>query len=690
MMLQKTTFGYWEYLLLLGILLTACDDGGATEEAIYPVPFRAEGDYLAVWEDGTYHPIFLKGMNLGVGVPGTQPGELAITEDQYERWLVRMGEMGINALRIYTLHYPRFYEAFRAYNRAHRDAPIYLLQGIWLDEDNPNAYGDLYGLSDTFDEGIEEVIDCVHGNRTIPERYGRAFGTYTDDVSQWVIGWLIGREIIPFEVVVTNELHPDDTAFQGAALALTEGTPAETWATARLDKVIVYESEAYGFQRPVSLSSWPTLDPLDHPTEGPESGEDSVSIDLANVALIDAPGGLFYSFHAYPYYPDFMNDDPSYAEFSDDEGVNNYVGYLSALKTHYNDRPLLIAEFGVPSSWGNAHDSVSGMDHGGHDEQAQGRYDARQLLNIYDTGCGGGALFAWMDEWWKRTWITDDLDMPRSSFPRWWNVTAAEQNFGMIAFEPSGPEYTTVFSSSSLSVRQVSTAATNPFFYVEIKLDTAVTAGDSLTIGFDTYRADLGESQLPDGTKTDLRAELALTIIAPDAAELHVTEAYDLFGIWHDNSSDAQLYHSTVSDGAPWMPVRWQNNGERLDDSGEILTQASVQPIGVLRVSENTQFDSSLDAIRIDGATIEIRIPWTLLQFTDPTAAAVMDDNRDTPEFETTTSDGIALTVISGDQSVETDRYLWQGWEMAPETEEREKESLEIFAETVQSLPSFI
>jgi hypothetical protein len=634
--------------------------------------------------------MFIKGMNLGVGVPGTQPGELAITADQYQRWLLRMGEMGINALRIYTLHYPRFYEALLAYNSDHADNPIYLLQGIWLDETNPDAFGDLYGLTDTFDDGIEEVIDCVHGNRTIPERFGRAFGDYTDDVSRWVIGWIIGREIIPFEVIATNELHPNDTEFQGTAIRLIQGTPTETWAAARLDKVITYESSAYGFSRPVSVSSWPTLDPLEHPTEGPASGEDSVSIDLATIELVDAPGGVFYSFHAYPYYPDFMNDESSYAEYSDAEGVNNYVGYLTELKTHYIDRPVLIAEFGVPSSWGNAHYSQSGMNHGGHDETAQGHYDGRMLGNIFDTECAGGALFAWIDEWWKRTWITDDLDMPRSRFPLWWNVTAAEQNFGMIAFEPPAPDYTSVFSSSILPIRKVEAAATNPFLYLKISLATALNPGDLLTVGFDTYRADIGESVLPDGTTTARRAELALALTAPDQAQLYVTEAYDLFGIWHDASTDAQLYHSTASDGAPWMKVRWQNNGERLDENGDIITPATIQNIGELGVSENGGFATTLDAVNIDGEIIEIRIPWTLLQFTDPSTMSVMNDDRSTMEFETAVSDGIALSISIDGQSVETDRYVWPTWDAAPPTDEREKTALQLFAETVQSLPSFI
>lgn len=38
--------------------------------------------------------------------------------------------------------------------------------------------------------------------------------------------------------------------------------------------------------------------------------------------------------------------------------------------------------------------------------------------------------FAWIDEWFKRTWITDPIDYLGERRPLWHNATAAEQNFG--------------------------------------------------------------------------------------------------------------------------------------------------------------------------------------------------------------------------------------------------------------------
>ena len=67
------------------------------------------------------------------------------------------------------------------------------------------------------------------------------------------------------------------------------------------------------------------------------------------------PAGWFASYHAYPYYPDFMLYDPGYSIARSPEGRSNYFGYLTALKKHHRGVPLLIAEYGVPSSRGIAH-----------------------------------------------------------------------------------------------------------------------------------------------------------------------------------------------------------------------------------------------------------------------------------------------------------------------------------------------
>ncbi len=258
------------------LLSSGCGQAGGELDRL---PFVArEGRLQRSTADG-YEDLFLRGVNLGVAVRGTRAGELAATREQCYRWLARMGEIGLNSIRVYTLHYPRFHEAVRDYD-------------------------------------------------------------------------------------------------------------------------------------------------LSHPA----------SLDLAKIDTRGAPAGYFATYHAYPYYPDFISDDPAYASHSDSEGPNNYVGYLLDLKDHYWPVPLVIGEFGVPSSWGIAHYAASGANHGGFDEPGQGHEHGRLLGDVHGTGCAGGMIFAWIDAWWKRTWIVDDLNLPRDRYDLWHNVTSPEDNFRVIGF----------------------------------------------------------------------------------------------------------------------------------------------------------------------------------------------------------------------------------------------------------------
>jgi hypothetical protein len=112
-----------------------------------------------------------------------------------------------------------------------------------------------------------------------------------------------------------------------------------------------------------------------------------------------------------------------------------------------------------------------------------------------------------------------------------------------------------------------------------------------------------------------------------------------------------------------------------------------VDEIGALRVQQAGEEPNINRGVVIDGATVEVRIPWTLLNFTDPSTRSVLDDDRATPGRETRVSDGVALSVALGADLIETGRLGWDGWEKAPRTTERVKRSAEIFAQTLHALP---
>jgi hypothetical protein len=615
------------------------------------VPFSVDSTQLTIWNGTSYIPFFIKGVNLGIAKPGTYPGELLASKEQYSRWFSEIKQAGFNCIRIYTLHFPLFYEELKTYNLNHPQHPLYFFQGVWLNEEMEGYKNDLYQMSDTFRVEIEENLDCVHGKREIGFRYGKAYGKYTADVSKWNLGYIIGREVYPDEVLTTNENHKEVTNFTGSHFAINGGSATEVWWTKNIDYLLEYESEHYDNERPVSVSSWPTLDPITHPEE-PNRTEDTVCVDMSKVNVIDAPAGFFISYHAYPYYPDFIGKETKYQQFRDNFGPNSYLGYITDLKKHYPKYPLIIAEYGVPSSWGVAHYTSNGMNHGGFDELKQGETNLRLLNNIKTANAGGGIQFSWIDEWFKKTWINDPTDFLNRIL--WHNITSAEQNFGLVKFTKKDTYIPWKTFDADAEIKDIKALANFDFFQMEIGLKSTMDVLGECWIAFDTYGANLGESLLPNGSSVlPNRSEFALHI-TQHSAELYVTEAYDLFGIWHKMTNANQKFQSTLTNGAPWNLVRWKNNSSVSD----------VQFIGNLSINRSFQPISSKDAVTIYDNKISIRIPWTLLQFVDPSQMRVFHDNKTTPDPETKVSDGIAVSIQYKNKLYQTDtRFTWPTWQ---------------------------
>ena len=647
-------------------------------------PFSTTGDYLSIYNGKDYTPFFIKGVNLGTAVPGAWPGQVAISSAQYARWFKMMADAGFNTVRIYTLHYPRFYKEFARYNKENPDKPLYLIQGVWLNEREFDPYWDgsydLHKLTVEFDNDIKDLIDCLHGkgkkNLLCDDnkpRYGYACGDYSDDgdgadVSQWLLGLIIGREIYAHEIGETNDSKSGKKDYSGAHLSISNASPSEAWATERLDRLIAYERENYKTNRPVAFSSWPTLDPIKHPSEPDGSGEDEEELNLNKIKLTNAPGGIFISYHIYSYFPNFISRDEKYKTVTDEIGLNPYLGYLRDLREHYTNYPVLVAEFGVPTSWGIARYSQSGMHHGGLNEEEHGKYTMRMYRNIYDSRYCGGIVFSWMDEWFKTTWITHPLSSDNRRL--WHNVTSPENNYGLVHYVPN-PEYYVKKNTQDYNFEKISKASVwqdFAFFNMEMNLKSPLNKGDTLWIALDTYKRDMGESMLPNRKKKVLnnRAEF-LVRVTTDSALLYVTKAYNLQGVSQMNSP-SRAFQTKLSDGEPWMLCRWQ--------SDELTNYPNTQDIGKLNICRENEKLGLHHAVQIRPNGIYVRIPWTLLQFSDPSNSMVIDDgsfesisrcrNNWACEWQylnsIRSSEGIAVTMVYKNEVAAQDPYTWEDW----------------------------
>ena len=744
---------------------------GGTEGDFAPYRFRAgDNGFLLSVRGGEFRPFWPIGVNYGHGIPGTFPGEFLATPEQIRQFIQIVGDLGANAMRVYTVQSPLFYEELRAYNDDHPDKPLFLLQGAWLAEpaedpalSEPDSYFSSW-VEERFKDELEKAVDVVHGNRDIPPgdpsnplNYGRAFGNYTADVSPWLLGWLIGREVEPLTIETTHQAYyaehcgglPCTADFTGENLSIEGATPVEAFVTRHLDDTIAYEAKKYGEKHPVGFSNWPTLDPIDHIVD--TSPDDMESLDLRKIKVSQAfDAGLFFSYHAYPYYPEFILHEPGF-QVTDDDGPNSYLGYLEKLRSEYAGRTLIIAEIGLPSSQGSAHFAASGMTHGNLDEREQGEGNLRALRTISRAGLNGAFLFEVLDEWWKRAWVVERLELPANRRHLWYNAMSPEQNFGLMAVRPGlenhhhemdgiGNDFPTVPNVAqdndplapldthdpTRTLRSITIDSDEGFLQLLLRVSSLDPDGNGavdwdktdIVIGIDSFDPDRGDGCLDVDCKitTERRVEFLLRVDSENDVTLNVDQPYDLVGIWHGFRKDWQLYRTEVNDDGIFHLTRTVTN-DAFWYEGKELAPILYQEVGRFRTgteftTTNTNFWYSME-----HGTLEIRIPWTLLNVTDPSARMVVDDyvpgkKGEDVELQITQTPEIAIVVAAlggtGEQenevvdtlprakkmggswripAVSTPRHTWATWDESPRYRMVRKQSFGIMA---QALPEVV
>jgi hypothetical protein len=653
---------------------------------------RTRGRRFEISTARGWQPFYIQGVNLGVALPGRYPSQFPTDSARYAGWLDTLAGMHANTLRVYTILPPQFYRALRAWNLAHPQQLLWLLHGVWT-ELPPKHDFDHPAWKGHFQVEMRRVVDLVHGVTTIPSRKGHAAGRYDADVSPWVLGYIIGREWEPFAVKAYDARNAGSRGYQGRYLGVRQAPATDVWLAQQCDLMLQYEADTYNALRPIAYTNWPTLDPLTHPTEPTtaeeahwrqrsERGSEAKKLEYENDAIgIDAnlveptpanPAGWFASYHAYPYYPDFMILDPGYRKARSAEGPSSYFGYLEELVAHHQAMPTVISEYGVPSSRGIAHLHSQGWSHGGHDERAMAAIDARLTREIRESGAAGSILFAWMDEWFKKNWAVIEYEIPLDNTRLWHNVMDAEQNYGILG-QYAGPERTTprlggdpgrwlalplLQSGDPTGPRgphRLRAGSDESFYYLGLELPPGKFSWDSLGVqlAIDTYLPRVGQHRLPGSQlRSEIGFEFLIDLVSPDTAAIRVTPDY--------NRHDFRLDRGTGDDFGRFSrrPVITRNRGDARFDSLNIITnRARFGRDGTFfpalgydrgRLRHGTEAASTLADWYLDerAGLLELRIPWDLLNVTDPSTRTLLFDRDTTGAFGTATAADFHAGVV--------------------------------------------
>ena len=382
--------------------------------------------------DGTGSLFYINGVNIGFTEPGTDLADPDISYETYMRWFSYISDMNANTVRVFSVMNPDFYNALYDHNRKNPGKELYLIHGIWFNEDLMYEIGDAYddAIISQFKRASKETVDIIHGKCDYTSYGNIRQAIYNKDISQYVIGFILGLEYPSEFVYNTNKYHKNITKSDGDYIyTKDDSSPFESFLCETADSLISYETDKYGHQTPVSFLNWQPLDPIDHPSEPFKEDNDYVSLNTENIICKNTYyPGIFASYDVYPYYPDFMSYE--YAEYSD-----NYKAYLDALRAIHTV-PVLVAEYGLSTSRGMAHNGINEYRQGNMNETEQGTLLAKMSRDIALSGFCGGLIFSWQDEWFKKTWNTE-VYVPENKKDRTHELSSAEQCYGILAFDAS-------------------------------------------------------------------------------------------------------------------------------------------------------------------------------------------------------------------------------------------------------------
>ena len=655
---------------------------------------------IEIYKNGKWEKTFLKGVNIGATKPGYFPGEFGITKDDYLRWFKQIKNMNANVIRVYTLQMPTFYEALYEFNK-YTIEPLYVIHGVWVDEHTMQDEMDAYSpkVIDVFKKEIGQVIDVLHGNANVKKVTGRGYGKYTKDISPYIIGYILGIEWDSYFVEETNTKHQGLIDFDGKWLYTKDAKPMEIFLADVGDFAINYETTTYNTQKPIAFTNWLTTDVIEHKNDIDEANRLGDIDENKIKSKSEFESGLFVSYHVYPYYPDFLNYDPKYSEYIDEKGnKNSYEAYLKDLISHYDDRPVIVSEFGVPTSRGITHEDLSrGFNQGMVDEISQGNMNKEMLEDIYSTGYAGALVFSWQDEWFKRTWNTMDIDDPDSR-AYWMDKMTNEQMFGILSFDP-GHKKSVSYNDGNIKEwkrkniissgenTKLYMKADEEYLYFRINKKELNLENEEIIIPIDITPKS-GSNKI-NGYELTLNkdADFIITISKDNKASIKVNEYYDV----NDYLFNHNLKDNKKSD--KFYTIKQTILGEsKIPETNTIIEKKEVEIGNLISGNGNPKSKNynSLSDYIVDGDDIEIRIPWLMLNISNPRERMIIDDFNENKEIKYMNINEIYVGVYILESNklkyyAEMKPFSWDKWEM-PVYHERVKKSYYILKKTFKNI----
>ena len=549
---------------------------------------KSENKKIQITGQETAEGFFVKGVSAGAGLPGYYGYDFPIEKETYLRWFSMMQAMGANTVKLDSLHGPEFYDALKEYN-SEAETPLYLLQGITFNSYLHNSRRDAFHkdvLEDVRD-ACRTTVDVIHGRKRLALRKGHiGSGSYTSDVSEWTIGFILGSQF-PTEFISytdhTYSIDAEKNTYKGTFLETTsDSSPFESFLAMAGDFLITYENNKYKMQTMTGFSCYPLTDPFEYSSEISSFYGKSAATDIEHIrptSLYHA--GLFAPYTAYPGDEIISEDNLS------------YEGYLKKLNDHHSI-PVVISEFGVSDSRCL------------HTADQQAELIGNAVDDIQSSGISGGCV-VWQDQWFKHTWNTMYSSNLHGT-PYWHDVQSINSNYGIMGFIPDEKETLATHEDLTLQCDQ-------SFLYFCVNRKGFNIERDRLYIPID-ITPESGSYSAPEfNLKFNRPCDFLIVIDGKKNSRLMVQERYDSFRSTY--AEEALGFNTYLKENIPsetssvFGPVNICLN-KRFD-------QSSVTDTGRLTYGKDADFYMENDQLLI-------KIPWQLLNFADPSSKLIHSD----------------------------------------------------------------
>ncbi|MFQ9309964.1 MAG: hypothetical protein ACLR2K_08495 [Paraclostridium sordellii] len=658
---------------------------------------KTKGKDIYIVKNDKWEKLEIVGVGLDSTKPGAFPSENLVNEEDYLRWIKDIYDMGANCIKVSNLMGANFYKALDKFNKDKKN-PIYLMQGIYFDEKLLKNGKDPQGskASSAFKDNIKLVIDSVHGNPYNKEKPD-ILQVYKTDISKYVIGYSLGIQFAKHDLIYT-EIMNNKKPYDGKYMYTDKNSSSfESYLAKMGDYAVDYEFSTYKKQSLISFigtSAHHIASSVENPNKknilsSKDTNEEFKNfIDVEDIkAKRGLKTGIVASYNIYP----------SYTELKEYDG--NIGRYFEDINKHYSI-PVIIGEIGVPSSRSGG-DFNENIDKGYITEQEQGK----ALVDIYKavkkSKLAGCFIFEFQDSWYSSSWNTkDNKILDRSAY--WSDAQTYSQSFGLMTFEPGRLKVTPYpddkldeWSEKNVISKDkdysLSMQSDEKYLYFMIKSsDKTSLKKDDIYIDLDTTPKSGSKKSTQYGLQFDNPVDFIIKINDQGNSMVMAQEYYNGFDFYENKSlyekrpdlikhtPDMDYFSPIYIETRPKMFIKSQGETkEKVTYETGKLTKGNSNP-------ESKDFNSAADYY-MGNDYVEVRIPWALLNFMDPSTKQIADDFYE--NFKTKPMKindiNVGVTIKENEKvitRIKSTPYKLNGWSV-PKYHERLKKSYYILKE---------